>query len=269
MIALWTGGSLETRSPQILRDAGIPIFYSAGLMGRCLASVKRTAVPEGEGTTVPLPKVPVLPHGGALTEGESLAVLEAGGVPVPRWRLCTRTELARTAEEVGYPIVIKTETAETHISDRDAVILGIRGADDLAREATRIAALPGETLLVSRFLPGRELIVSTFHHPQFGLLLMVGSGGQLVELQSDVRFVPLPASRARLATALSDTLVGRALARKFRGAEGFEPAVEFLRCVAAFALAGHDNIAQIELNPVTVGAHGAAAVDASVVARES
>lgn len=269
MIVLWTGGSLETRSPEILREAGIPIFYSASLMGRCLEQLKRVAPPRGDDTQVAAPQAPALPHAGTLTEGESLAVLEAAGVPVPRWRLCARGDLARAADEVGYPIVIKAETAETHISDRGAVILGLRGPEDLAREAARIAALPGETLLVSRFLPGRELIVSTFHHDHFGTLLMVGSGGQMVELQSDVRFIALPASRARLADALAGTLIGGALQKKFRGAEGFEAAVEFLQRVAALALASADGIAQIELNPVTVGAHGAAAVDASIVARSS
>jgi acyl-CoA synthetase (NDP forming) len=267
MIVLWTGGSLETRSPEILREAGIPIFYSASLMGRCLEQLKRVAPPQGDDLPVAAPKASALPHGGTLTEGESLAVLEAAGVPVPRWRLSARDDLARVAEEVGYPIVIKAETAETHISDRGAVLLGLRGPEDLAREAARIAALPGETLLVSRFLPGRELIVSTFHHDHFGTLLMVGSGGQMVELQSDVRFVALPASRARLADALSGTLIGGALRKKFRGAEGFDAAVDFLQRVAALALASAGGIAQIELNPVTVGAHGAAAVDASIVVR--
>ena len=268
MLVLWTGGSLETKSPEILREAGIPVFYSASLMGRCLQAIKRAERMVEEDAPAPAPPAPTLPRPGALTEGESLAILEAAGVPVPAWRLCRREALASAAAAVGYPIVIKAETAETHISDRGAVILGIRGPDDLVREADRIAALPGETLLVSRFLPGRELIVSTFHHPHFGPLLVVGSGGQMVELQSDVCFVALPASRARLAAALSDTLVGRALARRFRGAEGFEAAVDLLHRVAALALAGADRIAQIELNPVTVGAHGAAAVDASVIVRE-
>jgi len=268
MLVLWTGGSLETKSPEILREAGIPVFYSASLMGRCLQAVKRAAPMPGEDAAPPAQRMPAPPRPGALTEGESLAILEASGVAVPAWRLCRREGLAEAAAEVGFPIVVKAETAETHISDRGAVILGIRGPDDLAREADRIAALPGETLLVSRFLPGRELIVSTFHHKHFGPLLMVGSGGQMVELQSDVRFVALPASRMRLAAALADTLMGRALHNKFRGAEGFDAAVDFLARVAALALASHRSIAQIELNPVTVGAHGAAAVDASIVARE-
>lgn len=267
MIALWTGGTLETCSPEILREAGIPIFHSAGLMARCLESLGRALPPEPVFLSEPPPS-PAAGATTALTEGESLDLLEKGGVPVPPWARCLREDLARTAARVGFPIVIKADSDETHLSDRGGVILDLRGPDDLARHAERIAALPGETLLVSRFLPGREVIVSAFRHAHFGPLLMVGSGGQMVELQPDIRFVALPASRERLAAALTGTLIGRALQQRFRGVEGFEPALDLLERLAALLLA-EPRIEQIELNPVTVGAHGAVPVDASVVLREA
>ena len=270
MITLWTGGSMEDRSPSILREAGIPIFRSSGLLARCLHQLRRAdggvADTVAAGTTPP--KVQHPPRQGSLTESESLAFLESGGVPVSRWRVCRRVDLPNAAAEIGYPVVIKADSAETHISDRGAVILGVRDAEDLARRAAQIDGLPGETLLVSQFLPGEELIASTFTHPVFGPVLMVGSGGRLVELRPDVRFLGLPATRAQLERALTETAIGDALKRGFRGASGFEAAVTFLERLTALALATTDLVAQIELNPVTVGAHGAAAVDAAVIVRE-
>jgi len=267
MIALWTGGTLETRSPEILREAGIPIFHSAGLLARCLESLGRATPPETAFLGEPAVS-PAALSTTALTEGESFDLLERGGIPVPPRARCSRHDLARAAAELGFPVVIKADSSETHLSDRGGVILDLRGPDDLARHAARIAALPGETLLVSRFLPGRELIVSAFRHQHFGPLLMVGSGGQMVELQPDIRFVALPASRERLAAALADTLAGRALYRRFRGAEGFEPALDLLERLAALLLT-EPRIQQIELNPVTVGPHGAVPVDASVLLRDA
>jgi acyl-CoA synthetase (NDP forming) len=267
MIVLWTGGSYENRSPEILREAQLPIFRSAGTLARCLAALKRSA-PARDAEPVRKITAPALPRAGALTESESLAFLEAGGVPVPAWRRAGRGDLAAACAAVGYPVAIKADVTETHISDRGGVILGISDEADLARNGARIAALPGEALLVSRFLPGQELVASTFRHPLFGPLLMVGSGGILVELLKDVRFLALPADHAEIERALTATAVGRGLRSGHRGATGFAAAVEFLERLVALALAAGDAVTQIELNPVTVGGHGAAAVDASVIAAE-
>jgi hypothetical protein len=87
----------------------------------------------------------------------------------------------------------------------------------------------------------------------------------MVELQSDVRFLALQAERDTLAAALAGTLAGRALQRGHRGATGFDDAVALIARVAALGVAAGERLVQIELNPVTVGAHGAAAVDAHVV----
>jgi hypothetical protein len=89
----------------------------------------------------------------------------------------------------------------------------------------------------------------------------------MVELQSDVRFLGLPADRAALAHALAGTLAGAALQRGHRGAQGFGAAVDLMARVADLGLAAGERLMQIELNPVTVGPHGAAAVDAQVVIR--
>src|SRR5690606_5715129 len=112
----------------------------SGLLARCLNQLRRAdrgvADTVAAGTTPS--RVQRLPRQGALTESESLAFLESGGVPVPRWRVCRRADLPNAAAEIGYPVVIKADSAETHISDRGAVILGVRDAEDLARRAAQI-----------------------------------------------------------------------------------------------------------------------------------
>jgi acyl-CoA synthetase (NDP forming) len=271
IIALWTGGSYENESPELLKQAGIPIFRSAGTLVRTLAAMKRAAeggalAPRDEaGQSRPAPAVP--PGEGPLRESEGLAILEAGGVPVPRWRRVAPDALKAAAAEIGYPVVVKADMAETHISDAGGVILGIAGEADLDRAWPRIAALPGDEVLVLQFKPGEELLASTFRHPVFGPVLMAGSGGRLVELLKDVAFAALPVSRAALSNALRRTAVGRALHEGFRGATGFEAALDLLERLAALQLAAGDALAQIELNPVTVGPHGATAVDAALVRR--
>lgn len=263
LITLWTGGSFETRSREILREAEIPVFRSAGVLARTLAAIGR-AQPAAPAPSMVAQAVPELPAvEGALSESQSLAFLEAAGVSVPPWATCGQNDLEAACESVGYPVVIKTDSTETHISDSGAVILGIENPEDLKRARERIAPL-GDRLLVARFLPGTELIVSTFAHPSFGMVMMAGSGGRMAELLRDVAFALLPASRETLKAMLERTLAGAALARGFRGAAGVDAAVEFLERLSRLAVASDGAVAQIELNPVTVGNHGAVAVDASV-----
>lgn len=131
----------------------------------------------------------------------------------------------------------------------------------------RVADWAGDEVLALRYLPGHELVAGTFAHPQLGLVLMVGSGGQWVELLKDVRFVALPASTQELAEALASTLVGRALQSRFRGAQGYDEAVQLLERLGDAAVQAGAAVTQIELNPVTVGRHGAAAVDAAIYLR--
>lgn len=261
MIALWTGGSLETRSPEILHAAGIPIFRSSGLLARCLAQLRR-ARPAPSGET---PQAAAAAPPAAATEAEALAWLEQAGIPVPPFEATDKAGLAAAAARIGYPLVVKLDTAETHISDSGGVFLDIRSPDELTALMPRFAALPGERLVVARFLPGQELIVSAFAHPVFGRVLMLGSGGRMVEAQPDVRFLSLPAARESIAAALAETVTGRVLQGGKRGATGFGAAVDLIHRVGLLALAAGDGLRQIELNPVTVGTHGAVAVDASII----
>jgi len=262
MAVLWSGGSYETQSREILREAGIPVFHSATLLAGCLDRLRRAAGrrPAGDAPAAGNPGDATQ----ALSEGAALQWLGQRGVAVPAMRACSRDGLAIAARELGYPLVIKADSTETHISDQDNVILNIRNDEELAQALARVAQWQSDQVLALRYLPGHELVAGTFAHPQLGLVLMVGSGGQWVELLKDVRFVALPASADELTEALASTLVGRALREGYRGASGFEQAVQLLGALADAALQAAPSVAQIELNPVTVGKHGAAAVDAAI-----
>jgi acyl-CoA synthetase (NDP forming) len=264
MAVLWSGGSYEAGSPDILRQAGVPIFRSASVLAQCLARLRRAAPARQAAATALVTLAPAAATPQALTEGEALAFLRRHDVPVPAFRACARADIPRVAREIGFPVAVKADSADTHISDSGGVILNLRSEADIAAAAPRIAALPGDEVIVAQFLPGHEIVAGTLVHPQLGLTLMLGSGGQLVELLDDVRFLALPATLPEIAGALASTTIGHALQTGFRGATGFDQAVSFLDRLSAAALASAGSVAQIECNPVTVGPHGAAAVDAAV-----
>jgi len=114
--------------------------------------------------------------------------------------------------------------------------------------------------------PGQEVIVGAVADPQFGPLVMFGSGGVEVEGLRDVAFALAPLSRDDAERLLTSTWAGRRLS----GYRHLPPAdrdavLDVLLRLAQLA-ADFPEIAEIEINPLRVfpAARGAVAVDARV-----
>jgi acyl-CoA synthetase (NDP forming) len=265
MAVVWNGGSYDGNSLDLLRNAGIPVMRSARGFVRAMESLRRVR-PAAPWNAQPGRAAAGFERqaAGILTEAEALAFLERGGVQVAPWRLCRRGDLLREAADLGYPVVVKANSTDTHISDVGGVIVDLRSEADVLAALSRIEAFPGDQVLITRFLKGVELFASVFRHPRFGLVMTLGTGGQMVEILKDVRFIRLPATPGRIAQLLADTFAGRILAAGYRGASGFADAVASLVALGALAIDAGPQLGQIEINPMIVGAHGAAAVDAAV-----
>jgi acetyl-CoA synthetase (ADP-forming) len=109
---------------------------------------------------------------------------------------------------------------------------------------------------------GKELLLGGVRDEQFGPLVMVGFGGIYVEVFSDTTARLAPVSSAE-ALAMLDELKMAPLLRGTRG----EPPVDrdaLATIVARFSQLLEDlpELAEIEINPLTVGPSGAVAVDA-------
>ena len=114
--------------------------------------------------------------------------------------------------------------------------------------------------------PGVETIVGSMTDPTFGPMAMVGLGGLHAESLRDVVLTPAPVDEAE-ARAMIGRLKGASL---FAGGRGRPPAdtealVALIVRVSAMAMAHHDRIAEIDLNPVIVQAHGLTLADALIV----
>lgn len=111
--------------------------------------------------------------------------------------------------------------------------------------------------------PGQEVIVGIVRDPQFGALVMFGSGGVEVEGLKDVTFSLAPLSREEAARMLERTWAGR----KLRGFRSLAPADReaVIDTLVKLAALGADlpQIAEIEINPLRVlgAGQGAVAVD--------
>ncbi|MCA9936855.1 MAG: acetate--CoA ligase family protein, partial [Anaerolineales bacterium] len=121
-----------------------------------------------------------------------------------------------------------------------------------------------EGIHVQRMIPqGQEVIIGAVQDPQFGPLVMFGSGGVEVEGLQDVTFSLAPLTRAEAEEMLARTWAGRKL-HGFRNipAADREAVIDAILRLAQLA-ADFPQLQEIEINPLRVleQGQGAFAVD--------
>lgn len=212
-----------------------------------------------------------LARGGRLDEADALGLLRDYGVPVVAHRRATSSvEAVAAAEEVGWPVVLKTAQPDIdHKSDVGGVRLGLGDQAAVQTAYHDLAARLGPRVLVSRMAdPATELALGIARDPQFGPVLVVAAGGTLVELLRDRR-VALPPVDPGRARRLVDRLAVSAL---LDGARGGQPADldAVAAAIAAISTLAHDlgeHLDALDVNPLLAGPAGCVAVDALVVPR--
>ncbi len=214
-----------------------------------------------------------------VNEMESKRRLAACGLCVPDGRLCRLEELATAARLPGRFALKALSDELPHKTEVGGVALGLKGGDllEAARAMCRRveAARPG--LQLNSFLleamvdaPVAELIVGIKRDPLFGLVLVVGAGGVLVELMQDAQRLLLPVSAAEIEEALR-RLKAFPLLDGFRGRPrgDVEAAVRAILAVATFAKENRETLYEVDVNPLMVLAEGAGAVAADALIVEA
>ncbi len=204
-----------------------------------------------------------------LNEARSKQALQEYGIPIPRFAICTAADAARAAQEIGFPVAVKLlSEVLVHKSDVGGVDLNLRGPKAVQEAVGRMLAL-GDHFLVEAMAPAPllELILGVTRDPQFGLALVIGAGGVLVELVRDHQTLLLPVTRAEVAKALS-RLKTAALLDGYRGQPPAdkEAIVAAVMSLARFAENHAAELLEVDINPLFVfpEGRGVLAVDASI-----
>jgi len=206
---------------------------------------------------------------GALGEAKSLALLDDFGLAVaPHLPAGSEAEVLAAACRLRAPYALKTAApGMLHKSDHDGVVLGLAGADELAAAYADMSVRLGPDVLIAEMVePGVEMILGVRHDPQFGPVVMVGTGGIYAEVLKDARFA-LPPFDARQARSLVDRLRLRQLLDGARGqpAADVDAFCHYASRFSAMVDALRDVIREFDVNPVIAGSTGCTAVDALVV----
>jgi len=225
-------------------------------------------------------RVPSISGGSMNTAGNQSpeALVASYGIPTAEMKLATSAEQAATiAREQGFPVVMKIASPDIlHKSDVDGVLLDIdsenaahNGYAQLVKNVSaKMPSVHIEGVQIQRqILEGQDVIVGMVRDPQFGPLMMFGSGGVEVEGLKDVAFALGPLTQAEAESMMRRTWAGKKL-------DGFRniPAVD--KSAVAEALVrlsnladGHPEIVEIEINPLRVLKTGVVAIDIRIQTR--
>ncbi len=143
-----------------------------------------------------------------IPEWRAKAALASIGIPFPPGALAkTFAEAAAIAARIGYPVVIKAQSAElAHKSDAGGVIVGLRDQAALERGWAKLADNVGRSrpgleldgvLIEAMGAPGVELIVGGRNDPDWGPVVVVGFGGVQAEILKDSRLLAPDMSELR------------------------------------------------------------------------
>jgi acetyltransferase len=213
-----------------------------------------------------------------LTEPESMAVLNAFGIPTVRNAVAhSANEALIIAESIGFPIAMKVLSTDiSHKSDAGGVRLNINSAQevrgaykqliDQVMERVPDARISGVTVeKMYRSPNGRELMIGIIRDPVFGPVISFGSGGTSVEVIGDSA-ISLPPLNHRLALDLINRTKVSRLLGQFRQmpAADMQQLVNVLLGVSSMACE-LPWIVEMDINPLIVDENDIFAVDARIV----
>jgi len=293
LASLMGGESIESAKP-VLNAAGIPLFsypdtaarvfsnmwrYSYNLRGLYetpnLAVSGEESISRDKATAIILA---ARKRGQTLlNEYESKQLLATYGIPTVDTRIArTEDEAVKEARAIGFPIVLKlfSETI-THKTDVGGVKLNLEDENAVRHAYQEILIsvsqkagaehFNGVTVQPMARMEGYELILGSSVDPQFGPVILFGSGGQLVEVYKD-RALALPPLNTTLAQRMMEqTRIFKAL----KGVRGRKPVniPELEKLLVRFSqlVVEQPWISEIDINPLLASSDRLLALDARVV----
>ncbi|HSJ25688.1 MAG TPA: acetate--CoA ligase family protein [Longimicrobiales bacterium] len=287
MLAVLMGRAGLPEGRAELRDAGVPAYIFPESAARALAAMFRYRQwlerPVGQVSEFEVRRDEVArildratgAGGGYLSRDEVLQVLDAYGIAtLQSGRAATPGEAAAVAAEMGYPVVLKVDSADIiHKTDVGGVLLDLRDEDavrsgfktmmERVRARHPDAQIDGVT--IERFVRGgRETIIGVSQDPSFGPVIMFGLGGIYVEALKDVTFRVQPVTDVD-AHEMVRAIRGFSLLEGMRGEAASDLAAleEVIQRVSQL-VGDHPRVLELDINPFVVFEEGGVAVDARI-----
>ena len=211
-----------------------------------------------------------------LLENEAKTVCLEYGIPVTKFELAkNEMEAVKFAEKIGYPVVLKIVSPDIlHKSDVGGVIVNLKDAKEVRNAYKQIlqnvkkhkakAKITG--ILVQEMAPpSTEVIVGAIKDSQFGPSIMFGLGGIFVEVLKDVTFRVAPITEDEAREMITE-VKAYPLLKGYRNQPpvDIDAIVKILLNTSKLVME-HQDIKELDLNPIMVYEKGAKTVDARII----
>lgn len=295
LLASWMGGNSVAAGEAILNSAGIPTFSYPDTAARAFTYMWRYTynlrglyetpllADQSEVESTARNQIEQIIQNARksgrvlLNELESKQLLSLYGIPAVETRAAqNEDEAVAIALELGFPVVLKvfseTITHKTDVGgvklnlrDEAAVRAAYRSIQSSVAEKAGGEKFSGVTVQPMVKLDGYELILGSSIDPQFGPVILFGSGGQLVEVYRDHALALPPLNTTLAQRMMEQTRVFTAL----KGVRGRKPvdlaALENLLVRFSQLVLEQRWIAEIDINPLLASPERLLALDARIV----
>ncbi len=272
-LVIFLGGAEVEREERLkMHSRGIPVFPTPerGIraLARLLASEKKTSPAKHT--------FPVSTGRSQVGLFDSLKFMESKGFDcIVSLRAESPGKAVHLAHQLGFPVSLKIDSPDIlHKSDFGGVKLNLQSSKDVRKAYDEMMQQVGErspqaqihgAVVSAMAASGLEVILGMNRDPQFGPVILFGLGGITVELFRDVSMRLLPLDRSEAAAMLHE-IKGAPLLKGFRGhpAVDEEALIDGLLKLAQIA-EQHEDIMEIDLNPVFAYPEGMVVVDARIL----
>ena len=212
-----------------------------------------------------------------LNLAESLRFLEAYKIPTVKTLVAKTAEEALTlASELGYPVLMKAlyvqsspkheiEALAVDVYSSSEVPIRFNQLVDRINNSSNTAEFQGIAIQPKIRNNPYELFLGSRKDPQFGSIILFGTGGPLTKILKDISvgFPPLNLVLARQIIKNTKVLQHDKAAT---GADGFEAGlVEEMMVKFSQLVIDFPEIREVDINPIVVNSSGAYAVDAQII----
>jgi acetyltransferase len=299
ILTSWMGGAEVDAGRQILAEGGLPVFEYPDTAARAFSYMWRRSANlrslyetpalsaasdaglAAREQTAKVLRAAQKAGRALLSEYEAKRIIGAYGIPAVETRIAL-SEGAAVAEarKLGFPVAVKLHSESlTHKTDVGGVRLNVEGPEAVRLAWRAIEKAVSEKAGRQHFLgvtvqrmvrrEGYELILGSSVDPQFGPVLLFGSGGELVEVFGDhaLALPPLTTNLARL--VMEQTKIHAAL-KGVRGRAPVDmPALEQVLVRFSQLVAEQPRISEIDINPLVVSEKQILALDARIVLHDA
>ncbi|WP_213736882.1 acetate--CoA ligase family protein [Bradyrhizobium sp. dw_411] len=245
---------------------GVPIFRNEidaiNALGQYSAHMRWRPRPDSEVSRA----ANTASHHGLLDEADSLRLLREAGVPVVPHAVCGIAEDAVAAfSKFGGRVAVKGCAAEVaHKTEHGLVHLNLATAETVRTAAAdclaKLAALgvKQQQVLVAPMIKGlHEFVLGVLVDPTFGVVVLMGDGGTLVEVRKDIVSLLAPFTPEDAVEALQRLRIAPLFAG-FRNMPPLDIGALAKAAVALgdFALAHRNSLLSVDINPIVALAAG-------------